>query len=141
MKQALFAGLIVDENDQSVQVRYVGSEPCYVVDDAGFLRHIESEKVDRQVLDELKRFISEHKDLIIQQMAESLGQPDIFSMAVLQNQLDNLDQQFDQMLYTGIPEEGRAYMGMMGFKIVIDHHGQVLHIEQPGAAPGPDQED
>ena len=35
-KKALFSGLIFDENNQLVEVSYVGSEPCYVVDDAGF---------------------------------------------------------------------------------------------------------
>jgi hypothetical protein len=141
MKQAIFAGLIVDEYDNAVDVKYVGSEPCYVVNDDGFFRHIESEQVDRQVLAELKLFIHDHKDLIIQQMAQTLGQADLFTVAVLQNQIDHLDKQFEEMLQTGIPEEGRAYMGMMGFKIVIDRHGQVLKIEQPGSAPGTGDED
>jgi len=141
MKQALFAGLIVDENDNAVSVKYVGTEPCYVVDDDGFLRHIESEQVDRQVLTELKNFIRDHKDLIVQQIAQTLGQNDLFTVAVLQNQVEHLDQQFEEMLQTGIPEEGRAYMGMMGFKIVIDRHGQLVKIEQPGVAPGPDDEE
>ena len=39
-KQPLFAGLIIDENDRPVEVAFVGGEPCYVVDDAGFHRHI-----------------------------------------------------------------------------------------------------
>jgi len=33
---------------------------------------------------------------------------------------------------TGIPEEARAYLGMMGFKIHINVHGEVLDVEQPG---------
>ena len=43
-----------------------------------------------------------------------------------------MDQQFDAVLQTGIPEEGRAYLGMMGFKITINLHGEVLEIHQPG---------
>jgi hypothetical protein len=27
----------------------------------------------------------------------------------------------------------RAYLGMMGFKIIINFHGEVLRVEQPGA--------
>jgi hypothetical protein len=34
----------------------------------------------------------------------------------------------------GIPDEARAYMGMMGFKIRINIHGDVLEINQPGIA-------
>lgn len=28
----------------------------------------------------------------------------------------------------------RAYMGMTGFKIIINVHGEVLKVEQPGVA-------
>ena len=48
-RKAIFENLIFDENEQPVPVSYVGDEPCYVVDDAGFKRHISSEQVDRQV--------------------------------------------------------------------------------------------
>ena len=30
-------------------------------------------------------------------------------------------------------EEGRAYMGMMGFKVRINRHGELLEVVQPGA--------
>jgi hypothetical protein len=36
----------------------------------------------------------------------------------------------------GIPEEGRAYLGMLGFKVIINVHGEVLKIEQPAAGDG-----
>ena len=35
-REPLFAGLVVDEYDNAVEVAYVGEEPCYVVDDRGF---------------------------------------------------------------------------------------------------------
>jgi hypothetical protein len=131
-RQPLFAGLIVDEQDRPVDVIYVGDEPCYVVDDAGFLRHIPSENVDRQVLNSMREMIEGHEDLISDQTAKMLGQEDIFSRALIQNQLKNIDQQFDALLETGIPEEGRAYMGMMGFRVRINVHGEVIEILQPG---------
>jgi hypothetical protein len=43
-------------------------------------------------------------------------------------------------LNVGIPEEMRAYLGMTGFKVMIDMHGKVLRFEQPGTAPGSDDE-
>jgi hypothetical protein len=58
---------------------------------------------------------------------------------MIENQIKNLDQQFENLLNTGIPEEGRAYMGMMGFKITINVHGDILNIEQPGMI-APDEE-
>lgn len=48
-RNALFAGLIFDEFDHPLETAYVGDEPCYVVDEAGFRRHLASEPVDRQV--------------------------------------------------------------------------------------------
>ncbi|MGB9799272.1 MAG: hypothetical protein ACPLUL_04145 [Thermanaerothrix sp.] len=134
MRQPLFAGLVVDENDQPVEVAYVGDEPCYVVNDRGFRRHIPSEQVDRQVLDIMRQQIEGHEDLLSEQTAKMLGQEDPFSRAMIYTQLRNLDKQFEQLLQTGIPEEGRAYLGMMGFRIVINLHGEVLRVEQPGIA-------
>lgn len=139
MPQPLFAGLVVDENDQVVETAMVGSEPMYVVNDAGFRRHIPAEYVDRQVLNFLKEQISGHEDLLSEQTAKMLGQEDIFSKAILQKQFRNIDQQFEQLLKTGIPEEGRAYMGMMGFRIVINFHGDVVRIDQPGIISDEDE--
>jgi hypothetical protein len=68
-----------------------------------------------------------------------LGQEDIFTRAMIESQLKNLDKQFDDLLQAGIPEEGRAYMGMMGFRVRINVHGEVIEFEQPGAID-PDEE-
>jgi hypothetical protein len=132
-RQALFIGLIVDEADRPVGTAFVGEEPCYVVDDAGFRRHIPSEQVDRQVLESMRKQISGNEDLLSQQAAKMLGTDDIFSKALLENQLKNLDKQFDAILETGIPEESRAFMGMSGFKVVINVHGEVIRLDQPAA--------
>jgi hypothetical protein len=135
-KQALFAGLVVDEFDRPVEVAYVGDEPCYVVDDSGFRRHVPSEQVDRQVLKMMSEQIEGHEDLLAEQAGKMLGQDDIFSRAALEQQFKNIEQQFEQVLQSGIPEDGRAYMGMLGFKIVINVHGEVIDLNQPGIASG-----
>jgi hypothetical protein len=137
--QPLFAGLVFDERNQPVETTYVGDEPNYVVDDDGFRRHIPSEKVDRQILEMMQASIEGHESLISQQAAEMLGQDDIFSRAMIESQLKNIDQQFDALLDSGIPEEARAYMGMVGFKIIINIHGEVIDVEQPGMIE-PDEE-
>ena len=128
----LFEGLVFDELNQPVEVAFVGNEPCYVVDDAGFRRHIPTEQVDRQVLEHMRELIEGHEGIISDQAAKMLGQEDIFSRAFIESQLKNIDNQFDTLFEAGIPEEGRAYMGMMGFRITINVHGEVLDINQPG---------
>jgi hypothetical protein len=123
----------MDEYDRPVETAYVGDEPCYVVDDIGFRRHIPSAQVDRQVLEQIRGMIEGSEGFISEQTAKMLGQEDIFSVAMIEQQLKNIDQQFDAMLDTGIPEEGRAYLGMLGFKIIINVHGEVVRVDQPSA--------
>lgn len=139
-KKAVFAGLVFDEHDNPVESTYVGDEPCYIVDDDGFKRHIPTEHVDMQVLKAMQELIEGHEDLLSEQAAKMLGQDDIFSRAMIESQLKQMDQQFEQLLETGIPEETRAYMGMTGFRIKIDVHGDIIEIEQPGMIdPGDEQ--
>lgn len=139
MSHALFEGLIVDEDGNLVTVAYVGDEPCYVVNDAGFRRHIPSEQVDRQVLRMMGEQIEGNEEAITEQTAKMLGQEDIFTRAMLLNQIKQMDKQFDALLQTGIPEDARAYMGMMGFKVVINVHGEIVRVDQPSAPSGEDE--
>ncbi|HLE14734.1 MAG TPA: hypothetical protein VI776_08300 [Anaerolineales bacterium] len=132
-RRALFEGLVVDEKDQPAPVTYVGDEPCYVVDDDGFLRHIPAEQVDREVLRRMRELIEGHEGAISEQTARMLGQEDIFTRAMIESQLKNIDSQFDTLMETGIPEEGRTYMGMMGFRVRINVHGEVIEFDQPGS--------
>ncbi|MCZ7554027.1 MAG: hypothetical protein B6D39_05335 [Anaerolineae bacterium UTCFX2] len=132
MKKAVFEGLVIDEYDRPAEVVYVGEEPCYVVDDFGFRRHIPSEQVDTQVFAAMLDMIEGHEDLLSTQTAKMLGSEDPFSVAMIENQLKNIDQQMSTLIQTGIPEELRAYLGMMGFKIRINIHGEIIEVEQPG---------
>ena len=134
LKQPLFAGLVIDEAGNPADTAYIGDEPCYVLDDAGFRRHIPSEEVDRQVLQYLSDLMKGSEDLVSEQTAKMLGQEDLFTVAAIAQQLKNMDKQFDVMLQQGIPEEARAYLGMMGFKVVVNYQGKVLKVEQPGTA-------
>jgi hypothetical protein len=136
----LFAGLVFDENDQPAELAYVGQEPCYVVDDNGFHRHIPSEQVDRQVLEWMSNLIEGHENSISEQTARMLGQDDPFSRAAIESQLKNIGEQFDNLLSIGLPEDVRAYMGMMGFRIRINLHGELIDVEQPGMIADEDGE-
>lgn len=132
--KAMFSGLLVDETGKAVGTVYVGDEPCYVVDDDGFKRHIPSDHVDCQVLEIMREQITGNEDLLSEQAAKMLGSEDIFSKALIESQLKHIDEQFDSLLEMGIPEESRAYMGMIGFKVVINIHGDVVKLDQPAAA-------
>ncbi|NSW51551.1 MAG: hypothetical protein HPY85_03485 [Anaerolineae bacterium] len=136
---AIFEGLVFDENGNAAETRIIGKETFYVVDDDGFLRHIPSIEVDRQIYDILKKQFEDNKDLIIEQTAKLLGQDDPFSQAVLANQFGNLDQQFEMLQKVGIPENDRMYMGMTGFRAVIDLHGNLLELQQPSRESGEDE--
>jgi len=134
IRQPLFAGLVLDEFGNPAETTLVGDEPCYVVDDAGFRRHIPAEQVDKQVLQQIANLLKGSEDLVSEQTAKMLGQEDVFTKAAIEQQLKNIDKQFDQLMQVGIPEDMRAYLGMMGFKVVINMHGEVLDIDQPGTA-------
>lgn len=137
-QQALFAGLVIDEAGHVVDTAFIGNDPCYVVDDAGFRRHIPAEQIDRAVLAQMAEMMKGSEDLLSEQTAKMLGQDDPFSRAMIEKQLKNIDQQFDALMQTGIPEDMRAYLGMMGFKVVVNLHGEVIRVEQPGVASDED---
>jgi len=140
-REPLFKGLVVDEYDQPVDTGFIGSDPCYIVNDAGFLRHIPSDEIDLKVLRTFGDQISGNEEYIADQTARMMGQDDLFTHAIIENQLKNIDKQYQQVLQMGLPEETRVYLGMMGFKVVIDIHGEVMHIDQPAAGTDENGED
>ncbi len=134
---ALFAGLVVDEWDRPVEVTMIGDEAFYVIDDQGFKRHIESEHVDRQVLEHMAEMIRGYESVISESTAKMLGQEDIFTKAAIEASLKKMDEQFKALMQHGLPEEVRAWLGMVGFRVVINLHGEVLRVVQPQAPEEP----
>jgi hypothetical protein len=130
-RQALFEGLVVDEWDQPVAVKDIGGETYYVIDDDGFQHHVESERVDRQVLQHFDEMISGHESLISEGTMRMLGQEDIFTKAAIEKSLENMDEQFEALLRSGMPEEMRAWLGMSGFRVVVNYRGELVRVEQP----------
>ncbi|MCD6576561.1 MAG: hypothetical protein J7K66_00935 [Anaerolineaceae bacterium] len=131
IKNAVFQGLVFDDNDQLLNTTFVGNEACYVINDDGFMRHIPAEIIDKQVVAAFRSQVENNKDLIAEQTIKMIGDVDIFTHGIIKNQLENLDDQFDYLLKNGIPEDTRVYMGMLGFKIIVDYHGNVIRVEQP----------
>ncbi len=133
--KALFAGLVVDENGQPLEAVTVGGEAQYVLDDNGFLRHIDSEVVDRQVLHALQSQIEANKDAVEEGIMKMMGSEDIFTKAAIDRSIGNMD----QVLQQGIPDEARRMLGMMGFRVVVNYHGEVVRLEQPSVADDSDE--
>lgn len=132
--KAVFEGLVFDDLDRQLETRFVGADACYVINDDGFLRHIPADKIDRQVVEAMRSQVEENKEFIADQTIKMIGDVDLFTHALIKNQLENLDDQFEHLLQNGIPEDGRVYMGMLGFKIIVNFHGDVIQIEQPTAS-------
>jgi len=130
--RALFAGLIVDEKEHLVEMVSIGGEAFYIVDDDGFKRHVESEHVDREVLSRIFALMEGQEEFISENTMKMLGQDDIFTKAAIEQSLKTLDEQVDELLQVGLPDDSMNYLGMMGFRVMIDHHGDVLEISQPG---------
>jgi hypothetical protein len=135
--QALFEGLVIDEFDRPVEVKFVGGQAQYVVNDDGFLRHIESETVDRQVLAFFITQLQNNKDIAVSQALNFLGQDDLFTKAAIDSSIDNVN--IDQVLQQGVPTQARNMLGMMGFRIVINYHGEVVDLRSPGVAAEEDE--
>ena len=124
---ALFTGLIRDEADQPVETVMVGDTACYVVLDDGFRRHVEAETVDRQVLAMLRDLFMEHKEIATQAMMQMLHKDDLFTKAMIDASVKNMD----QVIEHGLPDDARAWLGMLGFRVIINTHGELVRLDMP----------
>jgi hypothetical protein len=134
MNKALFEGLVSDEAGNALPVAYVGEEPTYVYTEAGFKYHVDARRVDQQVLDALTEQISQIKDLVSQGMLKFLGKDDLFTKVAIDNSIRNMDKNLPTLFEQGIPEQTRAYLGMLGFRVVINRQGDVIDLDMPAAA-------
>ncbi|HHB90074.1 MAG TPA: hypothetical protein ENK60_02060 [Anaerolineae bacterium] len=124
---AMFEGLVYDEYGRPVETGWVGPDACYIVDDAGFRRHIDAVEIDRQVLRFFKERVMAEKDLVIRALLQIMGKDDIFAKTALEYQLAHMDENVDQMM----PPQARDWLRSLGFKIIIDVQGHLIDIEMP----------
>lgn len=132
MQHAIFEGLVIDEANQVATVTYIGGLPHYVVDDAGFLRHIPAEKIDRQVITAMQEGVLQNKEAVVAGMLHYLGKDDLFTKAAIETAITQMDANIAQLMATGMPSETRQWLGLMGFKVVINVHGEVVTLDMPG---------
>jgi hypothetical protein len=125
--KAVFEGLVFDELGRTLEVASVGGEAQYVIDDDGFLRHIDAASIDRQVLAVIQEQINASKDIVEEGMMRMLDNYDLFTKAAIDASIKNLDQVLDR----GIPDDARMWLGMMGFRVVANVHGEVVKFDMP----------
>jgi predicted RNA polymerase sigma factor len=70
-----------------------------------------------------------HRELATDALLQMLGKDDLFTKAMIDASIKNMDQVLDH----GLPEGARAWLGMLGFRVVIDRQGQVLELDMPEA--------
>lgn len=131
-RQAVFAGLVYDEEGKLVEATFIGQEPHYIIMDGDFKRHVAAEEVDHQVITWLQEQASANKEMVTTGMMSMLGKDDLFTKAMIDASL----QQMHKIMELGLPEDARMMLGMMGFKIIVNMHGEVVNLEMPGQTDG-----
>jgi GGDEF domain-containing protein len=126
-RQAVFAGLIQNEAGEPVEVAYVGGDAFYVIPDGDFRRHVEAIQVDEEVLRRLREQFEGIEDQIAAGVMTFLGKEDLFTKASIDMALKNFDQAFRR----ADPEQWKPWLGMMGFLVIVNVHGEVVRIESP----------
>jgi hypothetical protein len=126
-RTAMFAGLVFDEAGNPADIAFVGEDACYVVNDDDFRRHIDAAQVDRAVLRFLRGQVEDNREIAVEQMLQMMGQDDVFTKAAVESSINRMEDAVGQP----IPEDARQWLGMLGFKIVIDIHGNVTDVQMP----------
>ena len=126
--RALLEGLVYNEEVQPAQVVTIGGVAHYAIPDDGFLRHVEARGIDDAVLDALQEQVSGMQDELVTAILKMLQQDDIFTKAAVESSINNME----EAVGNPIPAEARQYLGMLGFRVVIDDQGNVVDLSMPG---------
>ena len=129
-RRALFADLVFNEQGLPARAVYVGQTSHYAVPDGDFLRHVEAEYVDRQIVETIKERIMAIRDIVTEGVIHMLGQEDLFTRASIEHAIENMD----RILEPGNVDvdELRTALWMTGFRATVNVHGDVVHLEIPG---------
>jgi len=129
-REPLFADLVFNEEGLPAKVAYIGGVPCYAVPDNDFLRHVEAERIDRQIVEALQERISAMRDVVVDSLIQMLGQEELFARPSIEYAIDNMD----RILEAGAVDvdELRTALWMAGFRAVVDVHGDLVELRSPG---------
>jgi len=134
IRRALFADLIFNEEGQTAKAVYIGGVPHYAVPDGDFLRHVEAEYVDRQIVALMQERILAMRDVITEGVMHMIGQGDVFTRASIEHAIENMDHILEADNVD--VDELRTALWMTGFRATVDVHGDVVHLEIPGWEDG-----
>ncbi|NLE46704.1 MAG: hypothetical protein GX620_18485 [Chloroflexi bacterium] len=129
-RQPLFADLVFSEEGLPVQISSVGGIPHYVVPDGDFLRHVEVEYIDRQIVAMFRERFQSMRDVIADGVAQMLGQEDLFARASVLHAIDHIDEFFESDQID--VDQLRTTLWMLKFRAVVDVHGDVVRLDVPG---------
>ncbi len=134
IRRALFADLIFNEEEQPAKAIYVGGVPHYAVPDGDFLRHVEAEYVDRQIVALMQERILAMRDIVTDGIVHMLGQEDLFTRASIEHAIKNMD----RILEPGNVDvdELRTTLWMLKFRAIVNVHGDVVRLDVPGWEDG-----
>jgi len=133
-QKALFPGLVYGESGEVADVVHIGDEAFYVILDDGFRRHVEASTIDNAVIADLQEHILSMREEIVPGMLQMLGKTDLFTKAAVDSSIRNLDTGIRQ----GNPEQWAPMLKLLGFRVVVDIHGNVVEMIYPSA---PEEED
>ena len=98
-----------------------------MIPDGDFRRHVEAAVVDDAVLAQLREQITSQQDLVTQGVLDFLGKDDLFTKASIDLALKNFEQGFRQ----ADPEQWKPMLGLMGFRVIVNIHGEVVRVDYP----------
>jgi hypothetical protein len=130
VRRALFADLVFNEEGETAKAVYIGQVPHYAIPDGDFLRHVEAEYVDRQIVELIKERIMGMRDAITEGVIQMIGEEDLFTRPSIEHAIENME----RILEPGNVDvdELRTALWMTGFRATVDVHGDVVHLEIPG---------
>ncbi|MCX6018249.1 MAG: hypothetical protein NTZ50_07055 [Chloroflexi bacterium] len=131
MSKAIFEGLVFDEHNHCAPVAYVGADPTYVIIEDGFRYHVDAHTVDEQIITTFRAQVASNEEEIGAGVLRMMGKDDLFSKAAVMSALKNIDSELKRLHETGLPTQAREYLGMMGFRVTINRHGDVVNLDMP----------
>ncbi len=129
-RRAIFADLVFNEQGQPANEVYIGGVPHYAVPDGDFVRHVEAEYVDRQIVALMQERVLAMRDVITEGMIQMMGEEHLFTRAAIEHAIENMD----AILEPGNVDvdELRTALWMTKFRATVNVHGDVVHLEIPG---------
>ena len=60
-----------------------------------------------------------------------IGKDDLLTVAMIKSAMKDFGNQLDELMRVGIPKDALKMFGMLGYKFVVNVHGEFIHINTP----------